>query len=108
MNHPALPDLFSPPIAPALDPVARHCSSMGALSASERIGRQCLALLTLYRQHGPFTDAEAAARLRVERTTICARRHELIARGLVQRVGTRKHATTLISNTTWGLVPGGR
>ena len=103
VTTPVLPGLLDVPVAPALDPVSRHCSSMGALDASERVGRQCLALLTIYRQRGPLTDAEAADAMRVDRTTVNARRNELVSRGLVARVGTKKNALTHISNTTWGL-----
>ena len=99
------PNLFSLPIAPASDPVSRHCSSMGAVSASERVGRQCLRLLSLYRASGPMTDQEAADALQLDRTTINARRSELIKQGHVKRYEeVRKNAKTHISNTTWGVV----
>lgn len=85
------------------EPVSRHTSYQGAKHAAERAGRQALALLTAYREHGALTDAEAAYWLNVERTTINARRAELIAKGLVASKGTRKSQYG-ISNTTWGLV----
>lgn len=97
------PDLFSTPIAPAADPVARHASAMGALDASERVGRQCLVLLNLYRRLGALTDQEAADALHLDRTTINARRSELIKQGHVVRIGTRKNARTHITNSTWGV-----
>lgn len=85
------------------EPVSRHCSHAGALAASERVGRQCVALLAAYALHGPLTDAEAAMHLGVERSTINARRAELIRRRLVEAHGTRKNPATGISNTSWGL-----
>lgn len=94
---------FTAPIAPSSSPLARHCSQQGAQSAQERIGRQCLALITLYRQRGPQTDVEAATALGIERTSICARRNELRRRGLVEAVATKRNEETGISNTTWGL-----
>lgn len=92
---------FSAPIAPSAVPLARHCSSMGARHAQERFARQALALLTLYRQRGPLTDKEAAQALGVERSTINARRNELVKRGLVTAVGVRRSEDTRINNTTW-------
>jgi predicted HTH transcriptional regulator len=84
-------------------PIARHCSYQGAKKAEERCARQALALLAVYREHGPLTDAEAAYRLGVERTTINARRNELVAQGHVSARGTRKNDKTNINNTVWGL-----
>lgn len=85
-------------------PLSRHTSSMGALHALERVGRQCLALLTLYRQHGPLTDREAARLMQVDRTTINARRAELIKRRLIEGhpVDHVKNPETGISNARWG------
>ena len=105
MRAPVFPGLFDPPMAPALSPVARHCSSMGALDAAERSGRQALALLAAYRQHGPLTDQEAADRLGIERSSINARRAGLIRLSLVDASpkGIRKNTATGISNATWGL-----
>lgn len=85
------------------EPGSRQCSYDGAKAASERVGRQCLALLTLYREHGPLIDAEAAAGLGVERSTINARRAELVKRGLVKRYYNIKNETTGIMNSAWGL-----
>ena len=105
MRAPVFPGLFDPPIAPALSPVARHCSSMGALDAAEHSGRQALALLALYRAQGPQTDQEAADALGIERTSVNARRAGLIRLRLVDASpkGIRKNASTGISNATWGL-----
>ncbi len=87
-----------------IEPMARHCGYQGARHAAERVGRQCLALLALYRGHGPLTDARAAFLLRLERTTINARRNELVKLGLVRAVDTEKNDTTGIRNVRWGLV----
>lgn len=62
-----------------------------------------LALLTIYRKAGPLTDAEAAERTGLMRTSIIPRRRELMKRGLVVEVGHRKNPTTGITNTTFGL-----
>lgn len=86
--------------------LSAHTSAMGAVAASERAGRQALALLALYRDRGPLTDREAAEALGVERTTVNARRAELRKLRLVRAVGVRRAATG-INNTTWGLVEGG-
>lgn len=83
--------------------ISRHCSHQGALKASEGAGRQCLALLTLYRQQGPLTDMEAADLMGVERSTINARRRELRLRGLVSAKGSKTNGRSGVRNTTWGL-----
>jgi Fic family protein len=98
------PDLdFTAPIAPSRSPIAKHCSALGAKSAEERIGRQCLQLLTAYQQRGPLTDSEASKVLGVERSTINARRSELVRRGLVEAVGSAKNPETGVRNTRWGI-----
>jgi len=94
-------ETFSMPFSGA-ENLSRHTSYQGALSASERVGRQCLELLTAYRRLGPLTDAAAAHVLGVERTTICARRNELKRRGFVQAIDTVK-GDYGVSNTRWGL-----
>lgn len=86
--------------------ISRHCSHQGAVAASERVGRQCVELLGAYATQGPLTDAEASAHLELQRSTINARRAELIRRGLVEAKGSRKNPATDVTNTTWGLVRG--
>ncbi len=49
---------------------------------------------------GDWTDAEMAERLGIQRTTIIARRHELAN---VVAKGSRKNASSKVSNTTWGI-----
>lgn len=88
-------------------PLSKHTSWLGAQSAAERIGRQSLELLTAYRERGPLTDAEAAEVLNVERSTINARRNELVQRGLVEAIGTKENPQTGVQNVTWYLQKGG-
>jgi len=95
-------ETFSLPFSGSVT-LSRHCSHQGAVGASERVGRQCLALLTAYRERGPLTDAAAAQMLGVERTTICARRNELKRRGLVQAVDTVK-GDYGVNNVRWGFI----
>lgn len=96
-------DSLSLPFSGA-EPISRHCSHAGAVAASERVGRQCVELLSAYALHGPLSDAEAAKHLGVERSTINARRAELRRRGLVCAQGTKKNDATGVTNTLWGLV----
>ena len=102
---PAVPD---PPIAPSASPIAKHCSSMGALVVQpgrENLWRRMLAKYRI----APRTDAEMAEWLGVQRSTINARRAELIAMGLVEDMKrTRKNPVTGVSNTLWGLTEKGR
>ncbi len=83
--------------------VSRHCSAQGAIQASERVGRQAVQLLTLYANRGPLTDADAAILMGVERTTVNARRNELVRRQLVQAVDTVKNQRSQVRNVRWGL-----
>ena len=85
-------------------PLAAHCSFLGAQDAAERAQTQSAALLAAYRTHGPLTDAEAAHLLRLDRSSVNARRSQLIAEGQVQAAGSRINRDTGIRNTTWGLV----
>lgn len=103
---PAVPQV---PIAPSASPIAKHCSSMGALAMEkprETYWRTMVMLYSIF----PRTDAEIAARLStsvktIHPSTISARRRELIQQGLVQDlpVGTRKNPKTGVNNSVWGL-----
>lgn len=93
---------FDPPFTGS-SPRTRHASSQGAQDASERVGRQMVTLLTIYRQQGPLTDAEAAERTGLMRTSIIPRRRELMRRGLVVETGFKKNEQTGVRNTTFGL-----
>jgi DNA-binding XRE family transcriptional regulator len=60
-------------------------------------------MLQLYAQHG-YTDAEMAICLGVERSTVNARRDELVTLEKVRDTGeTRKNPRSGIANTVWGL-----
>lgn len=95
-------DVPDPPFTGS-SPRTRHSSHQGAQNASERVGRQMLALLTIYRQHGSQTDAEAAEKSGLMRTSIIPRRRELMRLGLVVEVGSRKNEQTGVTNTVFGL-----
>lgn len=88
-------------IAPSADPVAKHCSSMGALKIAPAAAWKRDQLAALYQAHGPLTDQEAADLLRWPRSSVIPRRTELMVEGRVQRVGTKRNPATGISNTTY-------
>ena len=116
MSHQGTLDLFAPavrpvseswqehaPIAPSADLTAKHCSSMGALTAEESRETIWERMLALYRSY-PRTDAEIAEMLRIQRSTVNARRAELIAMGKVESAKrTRKNPRTGVSNSLWQL-----
>lgn len=83
--------------------LSRHTSWCGAQSANERVGKQALAMLALYRTVGPLTDAEMATALGIERSSVNARRALLVRLGLVEAAGIKKNAQTGIGNTVWQL-----
>lgn len=83
--------------------IARHCSHQGAVSAAERAGRQAVAILALYQQRGPLTDAEVAEALGIQRSSVNARRAALAKLQLVRSWGTKKNAATGVNNVIWGL-----
>lgn len=95
-THPELP--FN-----GVEPISRHCSWAGAMRAMPRAGSQALRLLDAYRDHGPLTDHDASALLRLPLATINARRADLIKRGWVQAKGT-KLGPYGNSNVLWALV----
>lgn len=69
------------------EPLTRHCSYLGAVDAQPRAAKQAAALLELYRTAGPLIDHDAAKRLKLPVTTICARRRDLRRLGLIQTHG---------------------
>lgn len=83
----------------------RHASSEGARNASERVGRQMLALLTAYKQAGSegLTDAEMEKVTTIDRSSVIPRRRELMKRGLVVELGSRKNPDSGVTNTSFGL-----
>jgi len=83
-------------------PLSRHTSHLGALDASERALTQTVAYLHLIKVHAGLTDWDAARLMRVERTSITARRAPLVKAGLVVAEGT-KPGPTGIRNVVWKL-----
>lgn len=71
--------------------LSRHTSHQGAVDAEKRALPQAVRLLQLLHAAYPegYTDAQAAAILEVERSSINARRAPLVAAGLVEPCGTR-------------------
>lgn len=61
-------------------------------------------VLSCYQDYGPMTDAEVRDALGWERSTVNARRNELMKAGLVQEVGSKKNLQTGVQNTLYGLV----
>jgi predicted ArsR family transcriptional regulator len=86
-------------------PLARHTSHQGADDAKARALPQVVVYLALLKQAYPdgYTDAEAAARMGVERTSINARRKPLEQAGLVESHGTRERASSGNPNVVWRL-----
>jgi DNA-binding Lrp family transcriptional regulator len=56
-----------------------------------------------YVSMGPMTDAEMASYLKLERTTVNARRNELVEAGRVVKCGTKINARTRVKNVLWGV-----
>jgi len=83
---------------------SRHASYQGAVDASARAGRQTRRYLGFLAACGAYgaTDWEAAEALGVERTTINARRNELVRLGRVVAGGFRPGPTG-VRNTVWTL-----
>ena len=103
------PDLFSDRIAPPVNgrkvKTAKRCRQIGHISASLTRDTIWRDMLDLYDRCGPCTDAEMATVLGVERSTINARRDELVRLGKVRDTGTtRINQKSGKPNTLWGLV----
>lgn len=83
-------------------PQSAHASRAGAEDATPRALPQTIRYLQLLksRSYG-CTDAEAADALRLERTSINARRRPLVKAGLVYADGFRMGPTGKIRNTVW-------
>ena len=93
--------LVDPQREPVGSAQTRRAGLQAASLTRDTIWRQ---MLKLYAQQ-PYTDAELAVCLGVERSTVNARRAELVALGKVTDMGvTRKNANTGVVNTVWGLV----
>jgi hypothetical protein len=91
------------PFAESASPMAAQCSFLGAQDAARRASTQTLTYLELLAKVGPLTDAEAAKRMGVERTSINARRKPLCDRGVVVAKGRKRNRKSGIPNTLWGL-----
>jgi hypothetical protein len=87
--------------------LARHCSHQGAEHAKHDAGNQCARMRALYLLRGPMTDQEMADALGIQRSTVNARRWDLIKRGHVQAVDTVKNHKTGVRNTRYGLIQRG-
>jgi len=109
MNEQGLLDLFAPAVRPVSEgwqaPHAKGSatSKAGAEAVQSKLSRQCAELLDLYITAGPLTDWEAAKRLGWERTTVIPRRHTLIRRKQVEKLGTRENPDSGIQNDVYGL-----
>jgi hypothetical protein len=84
-------------------PISSHRSFQGAVSASERVGRQSLQLLALYAKEGSLSDWQAKNLLGWERSTVNARRATLIQLGLVVQYGSVLNPDSGLMNVAWGL-----
>jgi predicted ArsR family transcriptional regulator len=86
-------------------PLAAHTSHQGAEDAKERALPQVVVYLALLKQVYPdgLTDAEAAERMGLERTSINGRRKPLEQAGLVESHGTRERASSGNPNVVWRL-----
>lgn len=83
-------------------PLSRFTSHQGAEDAKDRALPQTIRYLTLLKSRPQgCTDAEAAALLNLERTSINARRGPLVKADLVYADGTRPGPTGKIQNTVW-------
>lgn len=86
-------------------PISRFCSHQGAEDAKQRALPQTIRYLTALKDHPEgLTDAESAALLNLERTSITGRRVPLVKAGLVVAAGTRMGPTGKVKNTVWKLL----
>lgn len=87
-----------------ITPLSRFTSHQGAEDAMDRALPQTVRYLALLKLHrGGLTDAEAAKLLRLERTSVNARRAPLVKAGIVVADGTRPGPTGRVKNTVWRL-----
>ncbi len=92
------------PFASGSTPQAAHASRAGAEDAAPRAMSQVVRYLALLKASPRgLTDAEAAQRLGIERTSVNARRAVLVKAGLVYSDGFRKRTTNGRNNrnTVW-------
>lgn len=98
-----------PPTAPhRLPRVCREAGQVKAGEQRESIQRQ---MLRAYSEHGHgntaetmgLTDAEMSQLLGIQRSTVNARRAELMKQGLVEAKNIRPNLKSQVFNTVWGL-----
>lgn len=80
------------------------CSREGAEKALPKAGTQ-MAMVYAALQRQPLTDAEIVTWTGFALSVVCARRNELVKRGLVQEAGTRIGKFG-VRNTRWQVVGG--
>lgn len=82
-------------------PQSRHASRSGAEHAKDRALPQTVRYLQILKDHpNGLTDREAADLLMIERSTVNARRSELVKADLVYADGFRKGDSGVV-NTVW-------
>jgi hypothetical protein len=91
----AMTDLFS---LPYVDDT-HGCSKAGAEHALPKAGTQ-MAMVYQALEVGPLSDAQLAERLGYALSVVCARRNELVKRGLVVDAGTQIGKFG-VRNTRW-------
>jgi predicted transcriptional regulator len=84
-------------------PQSAHSSRAGAEDAAPRALSQTVRYLSALKTYGGLTDAEAASRLGLERSSINARRRPLVKAGLVIADGFRTGSTG-VKNVIWRAV----
>lgn len=94
---------FDPPVQQGGSLLSRHCSSMGAVAASEVAGRQMLTVLLAYKTHGPLTDIDVASLTGVQKSSVIPRRRALMKAGLVVEVQIRVNPVTGRPNMTYAV-----
>jgi hypothetical protein len=84
-------------------PLSRLASYDGARAAQSGAKDQRQRIYDLLFLHGPMTDHEISEALRMLRSTVCARRNELLDEGRVMACGL-KPGPFRIRNTEWGAI----
>lgn len=86
-----------------ITPLSRHTSRQGAEDGAKRAYSQVVRYMALLKEHCGLTDFEAAALMRIERSSVNARRVPLVKAGLVGPNGTRPGPTGKLKNVVWSL-----
>lgn len=98
MQQPLLSDFYATPSPFTEEPAAVQTQREGRQRARADRSRLHGLMREAYGQRD-WTDAELAMHLGIQRSTVNARRAEMID---VIETGTRKNPATGVSNTTWG------